>query len=133
MTCSQSHSAYCPALNPVRRYQEALQEGPAKEDHRGILGNLALAFTRAGRHEDAIAAAKQAISAFPAWDKAHYRLGVALTEARRCPEAVDPLKQACLLSKGMPDSATRLLGGLVRETSAAHHHQGARGSQGYGL
>ena len=107
----------------VRRYQEALQEGPAKEDHRGILGNLALAYTRAGRHEDAIVAAKQAITAFPAWDKAHYRLGVALTVARRCPEALDPLRQACLLSKGGPDSATQLLHGLLHDTSAAHHHQ----------
>ena len=117
------HSPIIHYFNYVRRYQEALQEGPAKEDHRGILGNLALAYTRAGRQQDAIVAAKQAITAFPAWDKAHYRLGVALTEARRCSEALEPLRQACLLSKGRPDSAQQLLHGLLHGTSAAHHHQ----------
>ena len=102
---------------PCSRYQEALQESPAKEEQRAILANLALAYTKAGRYEEAMSVAKQAIAISPAWDKAHYRLGMALVEARRCPEAVEPLKQACLLSKGKPGQSILSLSSVLPKCS----------------
>ena len=92
---------------------------------RSILANLALAYTKAGRYEEAMSAAKQAITISPAWDKAHYRLGMALVEAKRCPEAVAPLKQACLLSKGKhgQSNQSQLDTAKLQSSCCAHHHQ----------
>ncbi len=65
-----------------------------------LLSNRAMAFSKGGRHADALADALEATKLAPAWDKPYWRQGTALLGLQRLPEAVAAFVQAWKVSNG---------------------------------
>lgn len=65
-----------------------------------MLANRAMAFTKAGRFDDALADADAAVAAAPGWEKGHWRRGAALAGLKRAPDAVAAYHRAWQASKG---------------------------------
>ena len=79
----------------------ALPAGAPPSERARLASNRALAWLRAGRPAPALAAASEAVSLAPAWDKAHWRLAAALAGAGRHVEALAALR-ACAAAGGDP-------------------------------
>ncbi|KAK9845663.1 hypothetical protein WJX84_011378 [Apatococcus fuscideae] len=97
-------------------YTEAAKAEPDKEVMARVLSNRAMAYSKGGRHADALADAEKAVSLAPAWDKPHMRQGTALLGLQRLPEAVGAFVRAWKVSSGMQGrrTARRWCGRLCR-------------------
>ncbi|KAK9835735.1 hypothetical protein WJX74_007021 [Apatococcus lobatus] len=84
-------------------YTEAAKAEPDKEVMARVLSNRAMAYSKGGRHADALADAEKAVSLAPAWDKPHMRQGTALLGLQRLPEAVGAFVRAWKVSSGSKD------------------------------
>lgn len=82
------------------RYSEAVKAGPDKELRARLLSNRAMAYSKGGRHADALADAEEAARLAPAWDKPCMRQGTALLGLQRLPEAIAAFVQAWKVSQG---------------------------------
>ena len=59
-----------------------------------------MAYSKAGRHPEALADAEGAASLAPTWDKPHMRQGIALLGLLRLPEAIAAFVQGWKVSSG---------------------------------
>ena len=82
------------------RYSEALKAGPHKELMARLLSNRAMAYSKGGRHADALADAEEAVRLAPTWDKPCMRQGTAFLGLQRLPEAIAAFVQAWKVGQG---------------------------------
>lgn len=99
------------------KYTEAINlAGNDKQDLRALYSNRSLAYSRAGRHEEALEDALQARSLAPHWEKACWRHGKALAGLGRWPEAVQAFHEGWKLSKDDKEFAKALHDSIRRLT-----------------
>ncbi|KAK9866397.1 hypothetical protein WJX84_007801 [Apatococcus fuscideae] len=81
-------------------YSQAIKAEPDRELMSRVLSNRALAYSKGGRHADALADAQQAATLAPTWDKPWWRQGSALLGLQRTPEAIAAFVKAWKVSQG---------------------------------
>eukprot|EP01006_Ploeotia_vitrea_P017245 TRINITY_DN48333_c0_g1_i2.p1 TRINITY_DN48333_c0_g1~~TRINITY_DN48333_c0_g1_i2.p1 ORF type:complete len:255 (-),score=21.46 TRINITY_DN48333_c0_g1_i2:45-809(-) len=86
-------------------YSQAIRADPKNET---LYSNRAASYSCMGKHEEALADAKQCVVLKPEWVKGHFRQGVALFNMKRFPEAVTAFEKALSLEQGNDDIQNRL-------------------------
>lgn len=96
------------------RYTEALALLPLDKDTMSrLFSNRSLAYTKAGRYNDALADADEAVRLRPHWSKAYWRRGTALQNLKLHEDAAVAFAMALQLDPGVP-SASAPLSSLAR-------------------